>query len=164
MIQTKCWRPVRRRVAYPLAGPNRSGALRRALEPRCVGQVHREAVAPTLAAGHFRRNVAELPPDVAFVDLGRRGQAGAQCPEDFSCRIAAYACGEREALDQARRGGRGLFGSDLPRTLATWRSLRSKGRDLWARFQASAESRGAIVATVRGLPPARAAPEARAAR
>ena len=61
-----------------LAGSNRSGALSRALETRCLGQVHREAVAPTLAAGHFRRSVAASPLDVAFVDLGRRGEAGAQ--------------------------------------------------------------------------------------
>ena len=31
-----------------------------------------------LAAGHFRRSVAEVLLDVAFVDLGRRGQAGAR--------------------------------------------------------------------------------------
>ncbi len=42
------------------------------------------------------------------------------------------------------------------RTLETWRSLRSKGRDVWAKIQASAESVGSIVAMVRGPPPARA--------
>ncbi len=74
MIQTQCRRPVRRRVAYPLAGPNRSGALSRALEARGLGQVHREAVAPTLSAGHFRQSVAELLLDVAFVELDRSGK------------------------------------------------------------------------------------------
>ena len=48
MIQTQCRRPARRRVAYPLAGPNRSGALSRALETRGLGHVDPEAIAPTL--------------------------------------------------------------------------------------------------------------------
>src|SRR5271166_247537 len=39
-------------------------------------------------------------------------------------------------------------------TVATWRSLRSKGRALWAKCHASTESRRSIVATVRALPPA----------
>ena len=61
-----------------------------------------------VAAGHFRRSVAELLLDVAFVDLGRRGQAGAQRVPGrlllpLACgKIAAHACREREALDQAR--------------------------------------------------------------
>ena len=49
-------------------------------------------------------------------------------------------------------------------TVATWRFLRSKGRALWAKFHASAESRRSIVATVRDLPPAPLAPDASAAR
>ena len=40
-------------------------------------------------------------------------------------------------------------------TVATWRSLRSKGRARWAKFHTSAESRRSIVPTVRGFGPAR---------
>ncbi len=109
MIQTQCRRAVRRRVAYPLAGSSRSGALRRALETRGLGQVHREAVAPTLVnACHFRRNLAEVLLDVAFVELDRRGQAGAKrMSREFLAslafgRIAEHACRDREAPDEAR--------------------------------------------------------------
>ncbi len=109
MIQTLCRRPGRRRVACPLAGSNRSGALSKALDARGLGHVDPEAIAPTLvAARHFRRSVAEVLLDVAFVDLGRRGQAGVQRVPGrlllpLACgKIAAHACREREALDQAR--------------------------------------------------------------
>ena len=48
-------------------------------------------------------------------------------------------------------GGRPWVRRTPASTVATWRSLRSKGRALWAKFQTSAESRRSIVATVRGL-------------
>ena len=49
------------------------------LQARRLGEVDPEAVAaPLVAAGHFRRSVAEVLLDVAFVDLGRRGEPGAQ--------------------------------------------------------------------------------------
>ena len=57
---------------------------------------------------------------------------------------------ERLLLD-----GRLAMGAPTPAsTVATWRSLRSNGSDLWAKFQTSAESRRSIMATVRDLPPA----------
>ena len=46
-------------------------------------------------------------------------------------------------------GGRPWVRRTPASTVATWRSLRSKGRALWAKFQTSAESRRSIVATVR---------------
>ncbi len=62
MIQAQCRRPARRRVAYPLAGSNRSSASSKVLETRGLGHVDPEAIAPTLvAAGHFRPSVAEVP-------------------------------------------------------------------------------------------------------
>ena len=92
----------RRRADLGVAGASR-------LQARGLGQVHSEAVAaPLVAAGHFRRSVAEVLLDVAFVDLGRRGEPGAQrvpgkllLPVAFG-QIAAHARGDRQALDEAR--------------------------------------------------------------
>ena len=78
-------------------------------QPRRLGQIDTKAVAaPLVAAGHFRRSVAEVLLDVAFVDLGRRGEPGAQrvpgkllLPVAFG-QIAANARGDRQALDEAR--------------------------------------------------------------
>ena len=62
MAQAQYRRPARGRVAYPVAGSNRSGASSKALETRGLGHVDPEAIAPTLvAAGHFRRSLAEAP-------------------------------------------------------------------------------------------------------
>ena len=48
-------------------------------ESRRLGEIDPEPVAAALvAAGHFGRGVAELLLDVALVDLGRGGEAGAQ--------------------------------------------------------------------------------------
>src|SRR5208337_2398338 len=76
--------------------------------------------APLVTAGHFRRSVAEVLLDVAFVDLGRRGESGAQrvpgkllLPVAFG-QIAAHPCGDRQALDEARDVAVvETFGSDL---------------------------------------------------
>ena len=99
----------------------RSSVLRQALEARRLGEIDPEAVAAALVApGHFRRRVAEVLLDVAFVNLGRRRQAGAQrvagkllLPVAFG-QIAANACGDRQALDEARDVAVvETFGSDL---------------------------------------------------
>ena len=51
----------------------------RLLQPRGLGQIDAEAVAPALIApGHFGAGVAELLLHVAFVDFRRGGEAGAQ--------------------------------------------------------------------------------------
>ncbi len=109
MIQAQYRRPARSRVAYPLAGSNRSGTLSKALGTRGLGEAHPEAVAAALVAtGHLRRSLDDVLLDVAFVALGRRGELGAQrVSEEFLLwlafrEIAAHACREREALDQAR--------------------------------------------------------------
>lgn len=49
------------------------------LEAGSPGQVDAEAISAALiAAGHLRGGMAELFLDIAFVDLGRRGEASAQ--------------------------------------------------------------------------------------
>ena len=54
----------------PIGGVSEAGGL---------GQIDTKTVATALvAAGHFRAGVAELLLDVALVDLGRGGEAGAQ--------------------------------------------------------------------------------------
>ena len=69
-----------------------------------AGEIDPEPVAPALiAAGHFRRGVAEMLLDVTFVDLGRRGEAGAQrVPGEF---LKPLALGEspRTPAASARR-------------------------------------------------------------
>ncbi len=109
MIQAQYRRPARSQVAYPLAGLNRSGTLSKALGTRGLGETHPEAVAAELiATGHLRRSLDDVLLDVALVALGRRGELGAQrVSEEFLLwlafrEIAAHACREREALDQAR--------------------------------------------------------------
>jgi hypothetical protein len=48
-------------------------------QPRRLGEVHPESVSlPLIAAGHLGTGVAELPLDVALIDLCGRGEAGAQ--------------------------------------------------------------------------------------
>ena len=77
------------------------------LQPRRLGEIDPEPVAPTLvAAGHFGGGVAELLLDPALVDLGGRGQAGAQrvsgelVPPFALGQIAAHARRHRGSLDQ----------------------------------------------------------------
>src|SRR5271170_1572856 len=77
-------------------------------EPGRFGEIDPEPVAAALVTpGHFGRDVAELLLDVALVDLGRGGEAGAQrMPGELSFalafgEIAAYAGGERGAFDQS---------------------------------------------------------------
>lgn len=49
------------------------------LKPGCFGEIDPETVTPTLVfAGHLGGGVAELLLNVALVDLGRRGETGAQ--------------------------------------------------------------------------------------
>ena len=73
------------------AGPNSSGAPRKPLETRGLREVHPKAVAaPLVAAGNFRRGVDEALLDVAFVDLGRRGECGSQrASPDFVLPLAS---------------------------------------------------------------------------
>ena len=55
------------------------GAGRVSLQSRRLGEIDAKAVAAALiAAGHFGGNVPELLLHIALVDLGRRGEAGAQ--------------------------------------------------------------------------------------
>ena len=91
------------------AGEPRRGAEFPGSQSRGAGEIDPEPVAPPLvAAGHLRRGVAELLLDVAFVDLGRRRQAGAQRVSGELLlplalrKVAAHARGDRQALDQAR--------------------------------------------------------------
>src|SRR5271155_2651550 len=63
----------------PGAGRRSIAASRRGLQPRRLGEIDSEPIAAALVApGHFRRGVAELLLHEAFVDLGGRGEAGAQ--------------------------------------------------------------------------------------
>ena len=78
-----------------------------ALQPCRLREVDAESVpAALVAAGHLGAGVAELLLDVALIDLGRGGEAGAQrmsgeflAPLAFG-EIAADAGGKRGALDQ----------------------------------------------------------------
>ena len=77
------------------------------LQPCSLGEVDPESLpAPLVSAGHLGAGVAELPLDVALIDLGRCGEAGPQrmsgellAPFAFG-EIAADTGGERGALDQ----------------------------------------------------------------
>ena len=79
-----------------------------ASQPGCFCQIDPESVASSLiASGHLGAGVAELLLDVALVDLGRGGEAGAQRVAGEKGRalglgqVAAQAGGGGGALDQA---------------------------------------------------------------
>ena len=98
-----------------------------ALEAGRLGEVDREPVAFALvAAGHFGAGVAEVLLHVGLLDLGGRGEAGAQRmaaegePPLALGQVAAQAGGERASLDQADDVlVRQAFGSD-PAVLARY--------------------------------------------
>lgn len=76
-------------------------------EPRGLGQIDPEPVPSALvAAGHFGGGVAELFLDVAFIDFGAAGEAGAQGmagiePYAFALRqVGAQPCLAGAGLDQ----------------------------------------------------------------
>src|SRR5208282_6596798 len=110
MIQAQDQKTRRTLARVSLAGPNSSGARRKPLETRGLGEVHPKAVAPTLVAGgHFRLGVADEASPVRN-----------ECPANFSRRSRSErsprtpACGDRQALDKARDVSVvELFGSDL---------------------------------------------------
>lgn len=80
-----------------------------ASEPRGFGEIDPKTVAPALVlAGHLGAGMAELLLDVALVDLGRGGEAGAQrMPGELRLPLALRqigpdAGGQGRAFDQPR--------------------------------------------------------------
>ena len=99
----------------------------RTLQPRRLGEIDPEPIAFALiAAGHFGAGVAEVLLHVRFLDLRRRGEAGAQrmAPKGALAfalgQIAANTGGEGGLLHEARdvfvgqplRGDAAVFARD----------------------------------------------------